>query len=308
MTDILPDARIAEMAQHVNCDRLTLTDEKANQLLDSHRALAAKLKEATDEIKRLKGPMSLGDIYCRRVGLQRCPSCFVVNKLGETCKSCGRQPAPIEIIQAENRDLLDRAKAATARERRLREWHDGPPPGLGDYRLRDKKGRVFVVTVIARHEDCFDIAWPYREWCRYDFIVAHQSLADAPAAQPSEAERHVELKHGMNCPAYPGSDDACTCGLEWRIKLQTENEMHAAWRKRAEEAERELQVAQQTIEEQDKCLENMEQTLLDNRDLKAEAERLRGVLEEIRGPLDDLTIGPTQTYEAIDAILTREGA
>lgn len=44
--------------------------------------------------------------------------------------------------------------------------------------------------------------------------------------------------HGMNCPALnPNSERECTCGLEWRIRLQTEQTMHAAWRKRAEEAE-----------------------------------------------------------------------
>ena len=48
----------------------------------------------------------------------------------------------------------------------------------------------------------------------------------------------VTLAHGMNCPALnPCSERECTCGLEWRIRLQTEQTMHAAWRKRAEEAE-----------------------------------------------------------------------
>jgi len=46
------------------------------------------------------------------------------------------------------------------------------------------------------------------------------------------------LTHGMNCAALnPMSESDCTCGLEWRIELQTEQEMHNAWRKRAEEAE-----------------------------------------------------------------------
>jgi hypothetical protein len=49
------------------------------------------------------------------------------------------------------------------------------------------------------------------------------------------------IEHERNCPQRnPMSDDACTCGLEWRIKLGTEQVMHAAWRKRAEEAEKEL--------------------------------------------------------------------
>jgi len=48
------------------------------------------------------------------------------------------------------------------------------------------------------------------------------------------------LKHGMNCPGLIPLGDDCTCGLKWRIKLQTEQTMHSAWRKRAEEAELEL--------------------------------------------------------------------
>jgi hypothetical protein len=48
----------------------------------------------------------------------------------------------------------------------------------------------------------------------------------------------AELEHTRSCPELtPGSDDFCTCGLEFRKQLSTEREMHAAWRKRAEEAE-----------------------------------------------------------------------
>lgn len=46
------------------------------------------------------------------------------------------------------------------------------------------------------------------------------------------------MTHSRNCPALmPLSDSDCTCGLTCRIALQTEQTMHAAWRKRAEEAE-----------------------------------------------------------------------
>jgi hypothetical protein len=56
----------------------------------------------------------------------------------------------------------------------------------------------------------------------------------------------VALEHGMNCPhRTPNSDDDCTCGLRWRIALQTEQTMHAAWRKRAEEAEAAIAVSSQ---------------------------------------------------------------
>ena len=47
-----------------------------------------------------------------------------------------------------------------------------------------------------------------------------------------------DLTHTRSCPMLnPMSDDFCTCGLEWHIRLRTEMEMHNAWRKRAEEAE-----------------------------------------------------------------------
>lgn len=53
-----------------------------------------------------------------------------------------------------------------------------------------------------------------------------------------ETER---LTHTRSCPQLsPADDNACTCGLEWRIQLATEKTMHAAWRKRAEEAESKL--------------------------------------------------------------------
>lgn len=54
------------------------------------------------------------------------------------------------------------------------------------------------------------------------------------------------LTHTRSCPALTNGDDPCTCGLEFRIQLQTEQTMHAAWRKRAEEAEQ--KTAQQAEE------------------------------------------------------------
>lgn len=46
----------------------------------------------------------------------------------------------------------------------------------------------------------------------------------------------------MNC-AYPGTggEGRCTCAKQERIELATEQAMHAGWRKRAEEAEAEVQ-------------------------------------------------------------------
>jgi hypothetical protein len=54
----------------------------------------------------------------------------------------------------------------------------------------------------------------------------------------------TDLTHTRSCPELtPGSDDYCTCGLVWRVRLRTEMEMHNAWRKRAEEAESALAAA-----------------------------------------------------------------
>lgn len=67
-------------------------------------------------------------------------------------------------------------------------------------------------------------------------------LRQQPTAQP-DAER---VTHGMNCSAWTNAQghevnsELCTCGYRHRVALQTEQTMHAAWRKRAEEAEAEL--------------------------------------------------------------------
>ena len=56
------------------------------------------------------------------------------------------------------------------------------------------------------------------------------------------------LQHTRSCPALtPGNYEECTCGLRWRIELQTEREMHNAWRKRAEEAEAAAPPADETL-------------------------------------------------------------
>ena len=54
------------------------------------------------------------------------------------------------------------------------------------------------------------------------------------------------IEHTRSCPALglseprgPGTSEDCTCCLRWKIALQTEQTMHVAWRKRAEEAEAE---------------------------------------------------------------------
>ena len=79
--------------------------------------------------------------------------------------------------------------------------------------------------------------------------IKWRKLAEAGPVGPTSETGSIPagaadtLQHGMNCPGnapeyYDGNE--CTCGLKWRIQLQTEREMHNAWRKRAEEAERAL--------------------------------------------------------------------
>ena len=104
-----------------------------------------------------------------------------------------------------------------------------------------------------------------------DFIVALRNafpvLADL-ARRAVEAEKSTAttamgsepLQHGMNCGALSVHSDssACTCGLHWRKQLQTEQAMHAAWRKRAEEAEKTLLAAGNEISELSMIATNIE--------------------------------------------------
>lgn len=53
-------------------------------------------------------------------------------------------------------------------------------------------------------------------------------------------ELKIPLDHRSPCSAGWDLEADCTCGLMHRIHLQTEQTMHAAWRKRAEEAEAQL--------------------------------------------------------------------
>lgn len=55
------------------------------------------------------------------------------------------------------------------------------------------------------------------------------------------------MTHSMNC-GYYDSEQGCTCCLNERIALQTEQTMHMAWRKRAEEAESQLAASQAECE------------------------------------------------------------
>jgi len=92
------------------------------------------------------------------------------------------------------------------------------------------------------------------------------------------------MEHGMNCPHHADKDEACTCAL-------TERTMHAAWRKRAEEAEARIAALESQVkaltEERDAALKDFEllcssdlvsrvNILREERDAQAEAVRVLG--------------------------------
>ena len=61
------------------------------------------------------------------------------------------------------------------------------------------------------------------------------------------------LTHSRTCSAGYDLDSDCTCGLDYRVQLQTSQTLHAAWIKRASEAEQqvaalEAQLAAMTVD------------------------------------------------------------
>lgn len=101
--------------------------------------------------------------------------------------------------------------------------------------------------------------------CAIACIISDREVRNELNAAREEIERlrafippHIapgDLYHGRNCAALSvHADDAdCTCGLVWRKHLQTEQEMHNAWRKRAEEVEQQHDAAiQQLTAEQER--------------------------------------------------------
>lgn len=64
--------------------------------------------------------------------------------------------------------------------------------------------------------------------------MAEREQTEAAAGSP------LPLEHRRSCPCLNPEAylNECTCGLGWRVRLVTEQEHHAAWRKRAEEAEK----------------------------------------------------------------------
>lgn len=61
--------------------------------------------------------------------------------------------------------------------------------------------------------------------------------------------------HSRSCPGV----DGCTCGMKQRISLSTEKALHAAWYKRATEAEADLTEARTKIDEQSRAITTLQQ-------------------------------------------------
>ncbi len=81
----------------------------------------------------------------------------------------------------------------------------------------------------------------YDNVCNQSCVLFGEYMPEPPPSPkaPAASEEPKPVQRGMNCACLSGEHEHCTCGYEWRVKLQTEQTMHAAWRKRAEEAEAE---------------------------------------------------------------------
>lgn len=67
---------------------------------------------------------------------------------------------------------------------------------------------------------------------------------------PSPATPEPSLEHTRSCGHWgPLGDNGCTCGLNHRILAQNNYEQYMAWRKRAEEAEAELDSTRSALRE-----------------------------------------------------------
>lgn len=70
-----------------------------------------------------------------------------------------------------------------------------------------------------------------------DAMVRHM-IEGIPCEVAERTADCGELTHTRSCHSLGGAESDCTCSLKWRVALATEQSMHQAWRKRAEEAEK----------------------------------------------------------------------
>ena len=140
------------------------------------------------------------------------------------------------------REYPDGAKCSTAVTLRAYEVYCniyGPQEAMITGTCRGGFSAGEIIVFLYAH------SFPKEDWRKRE-----QEAFRGMEAVMTDPERIAALEHTRSCPALtPGSEYECTCGLDWRIKLQTEQEMHNAWRKRAEQSERELAAANALIEE-----------------------------------------------------------
>jgi hypothetical protein len=115
-------------------------------------------------------------------------------------------------------------------------WWVGTPKDSGGWRTENawaaKQYTESEARAVAAALDYFPAPSRWSHWVAMEHIF--DGVDTHVAAVESQPQRG-ELGHTRSCPALtPGGD--CTCGLEWRIQSQTEQELHAAWEKLAYDA------------------------------------------------------------------------
>ena len=100
--------------------------------------------------------------------------------------------------------------------------------------------------------------------------------------------------HGMNCAHRSDSDEPCTCACRYHAAVDTERTMHAAWRKRAEEAERENADLRARLEAAEKDRDN---ELADNTGLALKCAALAEECDNFKA------LASRETSRRLDAVL-----
>lgn len=155
------------------------------------------------------------------------------------------------MTQEELKKIEDRCKAATPAPELIRYEHGG--------------GRSFITRPTGNpiSPDYRDLIADYYDESNREFYYNARTDIPKLLAYIRELEAEYErikpmvgrviseqIFHTRSCRVY---EDMCTCGFIYRVYLQTEQEISAAWRKRAEEAEgriRELEADKEALAEE----------------------------------------------------------
>ena len=122
----------------------------------------------------------------------------------------------------EHRTLIDKYHHTRALEAELNQWKTWG-----------------IIEIAVRNPSVAN----YMEHWEGRAIKAEQALA-ALEAENKRLQNPVTLTdtltHSRTCSAGHDLDSDCTCGLDYRVQLQTSQTLHAAWIKRASEAEQQV--------------------------------------------------------------------